>query len=89
MKERTYIKKRVCVCRTCQGTGAVAIYRKNDLRKMRPIMMRCEVCEGSGRVTVEGTVEKEVLPYHGEWDERIHTDAEDGTGDGTEDGGGW
>ena len=42
-----------------------------------------------GRVTVEGTVEKEVLPYHGEWDERIQTDAEDGTGDGTEDGGGW
>lgn len=68
MKERTYIQKRICVCRKCSGTGTVNIYRKHDILRRDPIPLRCDLCEGSGRVTVQGVVDKEVLPYHGEHD---------------------
>ena len=67
MKETTYIQKRVCVCRKCKGAGTLSIYRKMDVLRLNPISVRCDLCEGSGRVAVEGTVEKEVLPYRGEW----------------------
>lgn len=74
-KERSYDFKKVDVCRNCQGKGMVPevtfeplpAYSRGQaiLRTCSPTEMdvRCEVCEGSGRVWKTTHVDIIIEPY--------------------------
>lgn len=34
--EKTYIHRRVCLCRQCGGTGTVTVYAEKDVRREYP-----------------------------------------------------
>ena len=34
--EKTYIHRRVCLCRQCGGTGSVTVYAEKDVRREYP-----------------------------------------------------
>lgn len=63
MEQKTYIHKKICLCRNCQGTGIEITYREKDLLKREPIRQRCPQCNGSGRVIVYGERTLKIVPY--------------------------
>ncbi|WP_304184608.1 molecular chaperone DnaJ [Phocaeicola plebeius] len=61
--EKTYIHRRVCLCRQCGGTGTVTVYAEKDVRREYPQQKVCPQCQGSGRIWLSGTVIKQIEPY--------------------------
>ena len=61
--EKTYIHRRVCLCRQCGGTGSVTVYAEKDVRREYPQQKVCPQCQGSGRIWLSGTVIKQIEPY--------------------------
>ena len=61
--EKTYIHRRVCLCRQCGGTGTVTVYAEKDLQHQYPEQKVCPQCQGSGRIWLSGTVIKQIEPY--------------------------
>ncbi len=61
--EKTYIHRRVCLCRPCGGTGTVTVYAEKDLLHEYPQQKVCPQCQGSGRIWLSGTVIKQIEPY--------------------------
>lgn len=46
--EKTYIHRRVCLCRQCAGTGKITFFAEKDYRHEYPLKKVCPQCEGSG-----------------------------------------
>ena len=61
--EKTYIHRRVCLCRPCGGTGTVTVYAEKDFQHQYPEHKVCPQCQGSGRIWLSGTVIKQIEPY--------------------------
>ena len=63
--EKTYIHRRVCLCRQCGGTGSVTVYAEKDVRREYPQQKVCPQCQGSGRIWLSGQVVKNIEPAWG------------------------
>lgn len=61
--EKTYIHRRVCLCRQCRGTGRTVFFAEKDYRHEYPLQKICPQCGGSGRVWLSGEVVKKIEPY--------------------------
>lgn len=61
--EKTYIHRRVCLCRECRGTGRVTRFDGKDCLNEHPRQETCPQCRGSGRVWLSGEVVKKIEPY--------------------------
>jgi hypothetical protein len=49
--EKTYIHRRVCLCRQCGGTGSVTVYAEKDVRgniPSRKCVRNVRAADGSG-----------------------------------------
>ena len=63
MEQVTYYHKKICLCKICAGTGYVIKYPPHDYRHEHPERLKCEQCNGSGRVVVSGKRVLEIEPY--------------------------
>lgn len=61
--EKTYIHRRVCLCRQCRDTGRTVFFAEKDYRHEYPLQKVCPQCGGSGRVWLSGEVVKKIEPY--------------------------
>ena len=63
MEQKTYIHKKICLCRKCSGTGIITTYEPRDVRLLNPHRQQCPQCRGTGRVVVSGEKILNVEPY--------------------------
>lgn len=61
--EKTYIHRRICLCRRCGGSGRITFFAEKDYRQEYPQTKVCPQCEGSGRIWLSGEVTKTIEPY--------------------------
>lgn len=66
MEQKTYIHKKICLCRKCSGTGIIITYETRDVRRLKPQRQKCPQCCGTGRVIVSGEKTLNVEPYEPE-----------------------
>lgn len=66
--EKRYLHKRICICRTCRGTGKLLTFDRCDWRRENPRQTVCTQCGGTGRVVVSGETSISVEPFKEEGD---------------------
>lgn len=66
MEQKTYIHKKICLCKKCSGTGVEVFYAKDDVRQEYPLQRKCPQCNGTGRVIVYGERTLKIEPYEPE-----------------------
>lgn len=63
MEQKSYIHKKICLCKKCSGTGVEVFYAKDDVRQEYPLQRKCPQCNGTGRVIVSGERILSIEPY--------------------------
>lgn len=66
MEQKTYIHKKISLCKKCSGTGIEVFYSKDDILQRHPLQRKCPQCNGSGRVIVSGERTLIIEPYEPE-----------------------
>lgn len=63
MEKKKYIHPHICICRECEGTGKAYSYQTEDVLRLEPTLIKCELCNGTGRVVVRKKTTIIITPY--------------------------
>lgn len=63
MEKKRYTQPHICICRKCEGTGKTYSYQPEDVLRLEPILIECDLCNGVGRVVVRKETTITITPY--------------------------
>lgn len=63
MRKKRFVQPHICLCRKCEGSGTMSVYKEHDILRLEPAAATCDVCNGTGRVIISSETIITITPF--------------------------